>query len=201
MGKILRTVATAVAFILVCFSLSAQRLTSRSEIDGATGVDKGITYEHAEVHSGRHYTFTVFDADLDVADTMGYIITTPNTSRWSHIVFTVAGQLATEVKLFETTTRTKGAAQTVYNNDRNSANTAGTTIHLMDDGGANGTVITSDRFGIDTGLGSNRIAGGGGSRGTQEWILKQNTQYLFTVISFTENNIVSIKLSWYEHAN
>ncbi len=51
------------------------------------------------------------------------------------------------------------------------------------------------------GLGLAQWTGSGGSRGSQEWILKQNTTYYAAIISATASNIVSIKMEWYEHTD
>ena len=67
--------------------------------------------------------------------------------------------------------------------------------------GVDSTVIFESHFGIDAGVGAGRVTGGGAARGTQEWVYKQNTRYLVAAISATAANIISIKLSWYEHTN
>ena len=199
MAKILGIVT---GIILLCVSVSAQNLVSRNgNLDNNTQAVLAIDYEHHEVHAGSHFTFSAIDADLDIIDTMAFIITTPNTTKWAHMIFLVNGQLATKVELLETTTRGLGVTQLDYNNDRNSADTSGIAICIMGDGGSDGTVIFTDRFGIDTGVGIGKVAGGGASRGTHEWILKQNTKYLFRVTSATDDNVASVGLSWYEHTN
>ena len=200
MKKMIKIFRTIVSMIMLLVGVSGfSQLVSTNKIDVVTGAVITVDYEHHEVHGGSHYTFTDYDADLDATDTMGYVLTTVDTRKWTHFVFMVDAQLETRVEFYETTTRGEGAAQTSFNNNRNSSNTAGTTINLMDDGGANGTLIFKDHFGISTGLGSNRIVGGGGSRGEQEWILKQDTKYLLLIISYTADNIVATKFSWYEH--
>ncbi len=169
--------------------------------DPATGTLQTIDYVHHEVHDGRHFTFSAYDNDLDTDGVIEYILTTPDTTRWSHIVFTFFGALETLFELYETTTHALGALQTSYNNDRNSSNTAGMTIHANGGTGADGTLIDAVSVGVDDGGGANRVAGGGASRGDQEWILKQNTKYLVRVKSGTDNNNCSLILSWYEHIN
>ena len=181
---------------------SSQGATTRiPSVDASTNTLNVISYEHHEIHSGSHYTFTVHDADADVNDTLGFIITTPNTTKWCHLVIDAAGALQTEVTLRESTTRGLGALQVDYNNNRNVSDTSQIVINAMANGGAVGTVIFQDHFGVDAGTGSQSVFGGGQSRGDSEWILKQNTKYLITVESLTDDNVVSLKLSFYEHTN
>jgi len=186
--------------VLLQAQISGSR-TSNSNRDATTGAVKSIDYAHNEVHGGDHFTFTAYDTDTDDGDTLVYTIVTPNTTKWSHFIFQVDGQLVTQVDLYEADTRTNGAEQTVYNNNRNSSDTATLKIYAAGAGTADGTLIFKDYFGISTGGGVNKITGGGQSRGDAEWVLKQNTKYLFRIESHTDNNVISIKLSWYEHTN
>ena len=171
------------------------------EIDGSTHALKVILYEHAEVHSGSHYTFSASNGDLDAAATLDFIITTPDTTKWAHMVGSVYGALHTRFEMFEDTTHTTNVAQSIFNNNRNSVNTSGLTIHTSNDDVADGTLIFETEFGIDTGSGTNKRSGGGEARADSEWILKQNTKYLFRIESQTANNVVNLVLGWYEHTN
>ena len=160
----------------------------------------GITYEHHEVHSGSHYTFTL-DSTVDDADTLGVLIVTPNNTKWAHLVFDVTAALDTHVGLYEASTHTAAGERAAFNNDRNSTDTCTTEIFNWTRGVSDGTEIYTSHFGIDAGVGAGRVTGGGGVRGASEWILKQNTKYFFAIVSATATNIVSMKLSWYEHTN
>lgn len=170
-------------------------------IDSVSGARTSIEFAHHETHEGEHFTYSQVDADFDIADAVELLIVTPDTAKWAHMVFTIDAQLDTNVKLYETATHTVLAAQDVFNNNRNSAVANTTTVNTHNDDGADGDLIFESQFGIDTGGGANRIAGGGQSRAEQEWILKQNTKYLLVVTSGSDNNVLSIKLSWYEHTN
>ncbi len=170
-------------------------------VDVTTNAQISITYEHHEVHAGSHYTFNAHDADADVNDTVGVILVTPNTTKWAHMVVNISGALQTEVSIFETTTRGTGAVLADYNNNRNVSDTSSVIIYAIANGGANGTLIFQDHFGIDAGIGINNTSGGGASRGAREWILKQNTSYMITAASLTADNVISMVLSWYEHTN
>lgn len=160
-----------------------------------------VEFGENKLHNGDHYTFITHDADADVNDTVGVIFVTPNTTKWIHLIVNISGALQTEVSIFETTTRGTGALQTDYNNNRNVSDTSGAIIYAIANGGANGTLIFQDHFGIDTGAGANTVTGGGTSRGEREWILKQNTSYMIIGVSLTINNVISMSLLWYEHTS
>ena len=169
--------------------------------DGSTNALTTITYEHHEVHAGSHFTFSI-DTTLSDADTLGLLVITPNTTKWAHMVFSVQGALDTRFEIFETNTATPASTRLVYNNDRNSKKVNTTIIrNPAVVGGADGTKIFQSHFGIDSGLGSNKVTGGGQDHAGQEWILKQNTQYMIAIISATASNVVSLKISFYEHTN
>ena len=155
--------------------------------------------EH-ELHSGNHYIYTNFDIDLDIVDTIEIIIDVDNSGIVPHLLFLVDGQLSTRIELFETTTHTNGAEQTKFNNNRNSLNESSTKLYLSAGGGSDGTRIFVDQLGISTGGGANSIVSGGQNRGDSEFILKANTKYLFKISSLTDENQVSYKLTWYDHA-
>ena len=173
-------------------------------MDSATNTMQTISFEHHEVHEGDHFTYTQGDSDFDIADAVELLIITPDTTKWAHMVINVAAALDTTVQLYENTAaagHTVLAAQLAYNNNRNNATANTTTINTHNDDGADGTLIFSSVFGIATGVGISIVTGGGATRGEQEWVLKQNSKYVLKVTSGTDNSVMSIKLSWYEHTN
>lgn len=189
------------SYFKTIWGLISDTVARAVRIDSSTHAMESIDYAHHEVHGGSHFTFTARDADLDTAQTMEYLIVTPDTTKWAHLILTVDAQLETLFQFFEDATHTVLAAQNVYNNNRNSATANTITVNTHNADGADGTEIYGSLFGIDTGGGVNRIAGGGADRGDQEWILKQNAKYLVMITSNTDDNIVSLKLSWYEHTD
>lgn len=171
-------------------------------IDPSTNVLGVIEFEHHEVHEGSHYTFGVYDIDLDIADTLDYVLLTPDTTAWCHLVWAVSGALTTKLELYETTLHdTVTRITTGYNNNRNSANTPGLLIWSTTADSTDGTLIDHASFGISTGVGALILSGGGTDRGGQEWILKQDTYYYIVVTTATDDNNVSLKMTWYEHEN
>ena len=168
--------------------------------DKATHALNTIEYEHHEIHSGSSY----FYADgITLADTgvQQYMITAPNTTKWAHLVTTINMGLAGTVTIHEAGDRAGDAAATVFNRDRNSANTAGVAVHKGITGGnTDGTLLYTGTFG-STGTPAGKGAVGGGARGISELILKQNTKYLYTITSAAADNGVAVEFDWYEHTN
>lgn len=170
-------------------------------IDASTHSLQVVDNEHHEIHAGNHFTYTQVDADFDIADAVELLIVTPNTTKWAHMVIHVSAELDTNIKLYEGATHTVLAAQTVHNNNRNSATANTTTINTHNDDGADGTLIFEDQFGISTGGGAAGTFSGGVTRGDIEFVLKQNEKYLLVVTSGSDNSSLSIRLSWYEHTD
>jgi len=173
-------------------------------MDASTNSLQTVSYEHHEVHSGSHFTYFYTDADFDIADAVELLIVTPNTDKWAHMIFDVEAALDTTVQLYENTVaagHTVNAVLLAYNNNRNSATAHTTTINTHNNDGADGTLIFESVFGISTGGGVNKVTGGGGTRGEQEWVLQQNYKYTLKVTSGTDDSSMSMKLSWYEHTD
>ena len=172
----------------------------KARLDTTTHAQNVIDYAHHEIHAGSHYTFSTGIADLDDGNSKNYILTVPNTEKWPHILYQVDGALFTKVEMFENTTHSTGVAFDTFNNDRNSLNAAGLIISNSSGDGSDGSLIYSTSFGISTGPGG-KIAGGSNVRGDAEWILKQDTKYLYKITSLTDNNNISLITEWYEHTN
>lgn len=166
------------------------------EGDPATHAMIGVTYAHHEIHDGNSFVVSE-QVQLADAGTREYRIATPNTTRWAHMIVVIDGSLDTTVEIYETTTKTAGTAMTARNRNRNSANAATTTITHTPGGAGDGTLIWTTRFGNDSGP-AGKGGTGGGSRGVDEWVLKQNTAYLIRITSNSADNNVATQFDWYE---
>lgn len=178
-----------------------------SPIESQTGAHKTITYPHHEVHAGSAYSasdiVTLGDGDL-----REILVVTPDTTKWAHMIFNAATALKGQVELFENVypRYVVANALTPRNRDRNSTNTSGLLVcHTPADNSSSSSgetveVCLAVRAWGATGLGTNP-GFGGESRGTLEWILKQDTSYLLRVTSQAATNVCSIGLNWYEHTN
>jgi len=141
----------------------------------------------------------VVDTDVDIAGPKYVRITAPDTTVRIHFMGVVSADAAALVELYEDPTiLAAGNALTEQNNNRNSANVAtATTFEDTTTQAPNndGTLLFAGRIG-GTGLAQTRFAGNVADR--EEWILKQNEDYLVKVTVDADNTEVAIVLTWYE---
>ena len=163
-------------------------------IDGVTHSLVVIDIEHYMIHAQKHYFYTD-SVTLGNAGTQEYLFTTPNSTKEIHMTFAATGSAITQIQFYEAADRTGTTLQTVYNNNRNSLNTATMTVHKATSGGTtDGTLI----FQLKSG------ASGGASRSPSleqrghEINLKYNTKYLLRFTSGTADNLCNLQLGWYE---
>lgn len=165
-------------------------------IDSATGAAIGISYPHHEVHAGSSY----YASEVQSVDTTTYKwgLTTPNTTKWTHLAFELDGTGELLFLLIENPgTYSGGGAWSAVNADRNSVNVSGMTL-LSGVTATGGTTLFTHRSG-DT-AGGVQAHAPGGLRNRFEFILKQNEQYVLQATTYAAI-YASINLSWYEHTN
>ena len=169
-----------------------------AQIDASTHALQTISYEHHEVHSGSHYEIRI-NKDVANAGTYNLAFTTPDTTKWIHMVFGVSVELEADIVLSENITSfTGGSAVTPINNNRNSTNTSGLVDMEFDTTPTMGSPATLAHMV----LGSGRSIGGE-ARASSEIVLKQNTTYLLVISnqSGSAANETNIFLNWYEHTD
>lgn len=167
--------------------------------DASTHSIQTVDYAHHEIHSGSHY-FYASHHDVAKAGSIDHLIITPDTTKWAHMIIAVsstAGQV--HVELFEdATVSANGTLEPTMNRNRNVADNNTTEIYETPTVTTTGTVIDSSSFGTN----NKNTSVGGGERGNNEIVLKQNSIYLFRV---TETNVaattVNILFDWYEHTD
>lgn len=183
-----------------------------ASLDDSTDSLQVIDYAHHEIHGGSHYTLTYGVADIGALttpnDAMTLTFTTPNTTKWAHMLvsFLCVGGALCQIREAGSGGASPTGAITCKNNNRNSGNTSG----LLDLGSTAGqmsydaTLDTGGTLIVDeyiSGATSNQNkAGGGTESGREEWVLKQNTRYQISIIS-TATVAASIVLHWYEHTD
>jgi len=166
-------------------------------LDATTHTMQTIDYEHHEIHAGSHFFYTD-KVTLGSAGTQVYLITTPNTTKWAHIIMQITGSAITTVDIYEGADRTGTTAQTVFNSNRNSLTAATTTVHKDVSGGTtDGTLMWTRSSGAATQQSRTGMEAGRNA----EKILKQATKYLIRITSGTASNLTNIQLDWYEHVN
>ena len=173
---------------------------SSSTSDPVSGVITTIDFVHQEIHAGR--SFVITDVIAVNTTTQKWLITTPNTTRYSHMFINAEGTGEMLMTVTEAATHTGTTALTAINRNRVGTPTAaGTIIHrnvdtvspVTSDGT---TVIFTSRTGA-TGQGNKTIVVGD-PHDDNEFILKPNTKYTIAVETFASIH-VTLLLNWYEH--
>lgn len=168
-----------------------------ARLDTSTHTLQTIDYAHHEVHSGSHFFYTDKNT-VGSGDKQEYVITTPNTTEWAHMLFRATGSAITTVDLYEGTTRTGTTDVVTFNNNRNTTDSASVIVYKgASTDGADGTLI----FTIQSGASSQQSRSPLEPTRGEEIILKQNTKYLIRITSGTASNLTNLKLEWYEHTS
>ena len=163
--------------------------------DASTEATTQISYEHHEIHSGSHYFIRGYQM-LGSGDTLTFALKTPNTTKWTHLLFQITGSLITEVKMFEGATVTGGSLLTPFNSNRNSDNVSVDSVWSLPTVPVYGTCIDSSKVGAS---GGSKF--GGSITRDSEIILKQNTTYVWRIESGSASNYVMWDAEWYEHTD
>lgn len=166
-------------------------------LDSSTNSRVTIEYEHHEIHAGDHFLYYDYDSDVDTASPKYYRLTTPNTTKWIHIIFVLYSEGSGTWQLFENpTVNAAGTAAVAVNSNRNSATAAGLVIASDPTSTADGTQIKVWRSGVGTNTGSRA---GSEARSSLEIILKQNEDYFLKFTPDADNAKSKMQLNWYEH--
>lgn len=169
----------------------------RDVFDRATYALNTIDYAHHEIHAGSFYSAGTV-TDLASGGTVQVMITTPNTTSWLHLLGIVETESESVVRWMENPTSPgAGATLPAVNHNRNSSNVAAGvvagTVGVFS--GTPGSVLFQYAMGSGKGI-------GGEVREINEWVLKQNEQYILEVVNnAVGNSWTSISLAWYEHTN
>jgi len=168
-------------------------------IDDITNALIAIDFSHHETHESNFYrsgmNFTL--ANGNVA-TLGLV--TPNTSKWLHVVWDLNCSANGTFTLLEgVTSFSGGASTTAIQHNRNSSNTSGAVITRGMTGAdlitpTGGTTLLNAVLSTGKGATISRQSG-------EEFILKQNTKYLFRYTNGANANVIQLKLEWYEHTS
>lgn len=167
-----------------------------NKIDQTTSGRAQLEYEHKQVHSGDAWVVT-YDAVTGDGATLDRFIVVPNTTRWPHFAWDVAGQAKLTIELYEGSSGPYNAV-TAYNRNRNNTRVNTTIIGNPTGAIVLGNLIWTWTSGT-TGPGPARSTGA--TRETGELVLRQNTTYLFRCTSAAANNRISVDLTWYEQTN
>ncbi len=163
--------------------------------DPITGHVTVIDCAEHHVHQGE--SFKVDDVQAVDTTTQKWMITTPDSKAYAHMLFDVLATGELLVLVTEGANRTTGVALTPMNRRRvGTPATAMVTVKRGATGGTTdgATTIKHIRFGV-----TDKFSGALGElRGRNEYILKPNTTYVIAVTTYAAVN-VSLHLDWYEH--
>jgi len=165
------------------------------QLDDSTNSIQTVSYAHHEIHGGSAYVVSMIFNSVGSGSSADVLIVTPDTTKYTHMVYSAVGTGEFEALMYEdTTTSADGTAITPTNRNRNSANTPGAVATHTPTITGVGTLLLSSR------LGSGKNSGGE-SRDISEFILKRNTKYLFRITSRAAGNELTHILDWYEHTD
>jgi hypothetical protein len=135
------------------------------------------------------------------SDYRDYLFVTPNTTEWAHFLVHVDGNAITEFKLIEDSelSSSDGTAQTTFNNNRNSTDSADCLLYLIEPASAtdSGTQLLHDKSGSATNQSKSSMSGGY----ADELFLKSNSIYRIQVGTGSASNLCNILVQWHEHTN
>ena len=190
-------------------------------VDGITTAIRIIDYAHHEIHSGSsfHTYYNVTTAATSGVRSGIYLKTPAAGGKLIHLIVQFQASVAADMSVCEAPViaANTGTAHgvTIFNHYRDSIKASGcfdnatspavnkvTNIAEAAFNGdatwATGTVIMKEPLVV----GSGPKPAGGNTRGTQEWILKANTAYVFLITNTSAAvNVHHISLDWYEHTN
>jgi len=166
--------------------------------DSLTNAVNTVDYAHHEIHGGSHFTISDYETLGDGA-TADFVIVTPDTTKQAHLLIEAGGSGLVKIDEYEGVTEDgDGTTITPKNNNRNSSNTSTIVVRK----GATVTGLGTRLGGAQAGAGGNVNQQRPGSGGREsEFVLKQNTKYLFRITSGAASNNISYSLDWYEHTN
>jgi hypothetical protein len=151
-----------------------------------------ILYDHHQIHEGEAWHFDNYVLNLASGSSYDIVFTVPNITLTGaltsyvlacpHLRYEVETNDLATVTLYEgpTVTAATGSAGAWINFERNGTYTAKTTILLAPTITGTGTAIDNDYF--TQAAGGVKTGGGVGGQ-TEEFVLKNNTKYLYRVTS------------------
>ncbi len=184
-------------------------------IDPATRNLVILDQDHFQIHEGNSFSTWYEQEVSDTGDETIIAFKTPDTTKWVQIIMTVSTSSSADAHIVEAPAivDNTGAPLSVFNRNRNSATTS-TIIDTSQNPDVTGqamffTEVTQGNVTGGTNLAHVHLQGGAGpkavggdSRGTEEWVLKQNTLYAFVIESLDMNdNVHLLELDWYEFTN
>lgn len=165
-----------------------------SAIDPVSWAIRTIDHSHYEIHEGDSYLL-YHKATIGSAEVSGIAITTGD-SAYPHIILQVSSTGAATYRMLRDVTSFSGGVAKVPSNRNFVTSNISEVTALVGNTGASPITPTGGAL-VDEGSVASII--GGESRGTQEFILEENTNYYFEIISGAATNVTTLKIDWYEN--
>jgi hypothetical protein len=147
--------------------------------------------------TGAHF-FVYASTSLGSTDAAKtYLVETPDTTKWAHMVFDMDGSAITQFDIYEDSgyDATTDKYLTAYNANRNSTDAAGVVVSEDPTTDATiGTLLTTYKGGAAT----NQSRSATGKDISRAMVLKQNSKYLISIDSGTDANLINFDIHWYE---
>ena len=168
------------------------RRATRPPVDKTTRSVMTIDFAHNEAQDGSSYHCS--DVQSVDTTTQKWMITTPDTTKWAHMLFSVECTGEMTILVTEGADRNGTNALDEVNHNRNSSKVAGVAVHRDVAAGTTdgATTVFTQRTGTNWASST--------ARGTNEYILAQNTKYVISVTTYAAV-FVSLELDWYEHTD
>jgi hypothetical protein len=181
--------------------------TRGGEFDNLFSIPVGIDVAHHEVHEGDSYSLFVQEVGISDTETIEILIETPavaDPQKRVHLIASHEGSVAHIFTIEQAATYSSGGtAATAINRQFGSIKT--TALQSAYTGITSGNIVTGGTPATKWSelLGAGRT-NGGGNRGTDEFVLAPNTEYLFQLTSAGGAGSACnawIGLVWYEHTD
>ena len=166
--------------------------------EGLTKYNATICSDHAYIHQGIAFTSIINTGSISAAYDIGFTTPTAEQNKFVHWrpvgIYSSADFVLYELR--EGDTYSSGTAVTPINRNRNSVNTALTSMAYNVTSTPTGTLIQS--AGVGT-AGGPVARAGGGSGAENELVLKPNTNYVITLTPAAATTVI-LELFWYEES-
>jgi len=160
-----------------------------------TGAVTGVSSAHYKIHEGS--SFQVRDVQNINTTTQKWMITTPDSKTYAHILFNVFCTGEMSVLVTEGADRAGTTVLTPINRRRVGTPAAATVVvHRDVSGGATDGAIELEK--VRVGATDKFSAAISEHRDQNEYVLKPNTKYVMVITTYADVH-VSLHLDWYEH--
>jgi len=163
-----------------------------------------IDIAHHEVHEGDMYSAIHYDEDAASSHVVQIYFETPavaSPQKRVHMTFAHEGSGEHQYQIIEGITLSAGGADvTPLNRRRDSGASSMQAFKVGSNKSSNVITYTGGSVVWDDWTGAGK-ASGGENRGTQEWILIPNTEYIIILTSKAAGIQISQEVTWYEHTD